>query len=185
MWSEVSYSLPPLLFLLHFRSHSASYNWPSRLPLLPRTALYKITLVTTVSARQGGLIRSLGVLTSLGRTNRFNSLLSRCSLRAGCTTNHPSPTQWFRNCWFYSIHLSLFLVLFVSFAYPCIVNLFISSPLMLFLCNLSHLNLISRQLWLSIVDESYASFLQTNCVLNVKITCSFYRHIICDVFFLS
>lgn len=48
-----------------------------RVFLLPLPVLYKITLVTTVSARQGGLIRPLGVLTSLGRTNRFNSLPSR------------------------------------------------------------------------------------------------------------
>lgn len=97
--------LSPLLLLLlllhlHFRSHPASYNWPSRLSLLPLPVLYKITLVTTVSARQGGLIRPLGVLTSLGRTNRFNSLPSRYTPRTACTMSYPSPAQWFRNCRF-------------------------------------------------------------------------------------
>lgn len=139
MWSEVSYS--PLCFLFSSVSPPLSISFRFlQLTLASlssaRTALYKITLVTTVSARQGSLIRSLGVLTSLGRTNRFNSLLSRCSPRAACTTNHPSPTQWFHNCRFYSLlSLSLFLILFVSFIYPSIVQLFISSSLILFLCN--------------------------------------------------
>ena len=57
--------------------------------LLP--VLYKITLVTTVSARQDGLIRPLGVLTSLGRTNRFNSLPSRCSPRAAYKLTYYKP----------------------------------------------------------------------------------------------
>lgn len=99
LWSEVSYRLRLLPIL-----HSASSSFPllflpsvfysfcpssvssdlvllptidPRVFLLPLPVLYKITLVTTVSARQGGLIRPLGVLTSLGRTNRFNSLPSR------------------------------------------------------------------------------------------------------------
>lgn len=96
LWSEVSYRLRPLP-ILHFASSSflllflssAFYSFFSsfdlvllptidpRVFLLPLPVLYKITLVTTVSARQGGLIRPLGVLTSLGRTNRFNSLPSR------------------------------------------------------------------------------------------------------------
>lgn len=150
--------LPPLLpLLLHFRSHSASYNWPS----LPRILPYiRLRLLRQSPARQGGLIRSLGVLTSLGRTNRFNSLLSRCSPRTACTTNHPSPTRWFRNCRFYpSLSFFLFLILFVAFAYPCIVQFFISSPSML-LCNFSRLNLISCQLWPLLVSEFHASFLQ-------------------------
>lgn len=98
------------------------------LPALP--VLYKITLVTTVSARQGGLIRPLGVLTSLGRTNRFNSLPSRCSPRA-CTTNQPSSAQWFRNCrFFYSFSLPFFL-LFFSFTYLFVhrtISCFFSFP---------------------------------------------------------
>lgn len=96
LWSEVSYRLRPLP-ILHFASSSfpllflssAFYSFffsfdlvllptiDPRVFLLPLPVLYKITLVTTVSARQGGLIRPLGVLTSLGRTNRFNSLPSR------------------------------------------------------------------------------------------------------------
>lgn len=67
--------LPNLPYLpldsFYLRPYFAAYNWPSP---LPTTALYKITLVTRVSARQGSLIRPLGVLTSLGRTSRFNSL---------------------------------------------------------------------------------------------------------------
>lgn len=93
LWSEVSYRLRPLPILRSatllpflssaFSSSSSTFDFvllstiDPRVFLLPLPVLYKITLVTTVSARQGGLIRPLGVLTSLGRTNRFNSLPSR------------------------------------------------------------------------------------------------------------
>lgn len=97
------------------------------LPLLP--VLYKITLVTTVSARQGGLIHPLGVLTSLGRTNRFNSLPSRYSPWTACTTNQPSSAQWFHNCRFS-----------FSFSLP---PFFFSSSLLTFraISSFSHFNL--------------------------------------------
>lgn len=114
LWSEVSYQLRrtfPSFLLLLLLPPISSFSFftfdliplptiDPRVSFPPFPVLYKITLVTTVSARQGGLIRPLGVLTSLGRTNRFNSLPSHCSPWAACTTNQPSSTQWFHNCRF-------------------------------------------------------------------------------------
>lgn len=97
--------------------------------LLP--VLYKITLVTTVSARQDGLIRPLGVLTSLGRTNRFNSLPSRCSPRAAYKLTYYKPTLF--NAMIPQLPI-LFLILIFFFLFFSFSLLFIcvSSNFLLF-----------------------------------------------------